>query len=275
MGISGFGQRGKSMKIRYLQVVGPLIVLSTIFVYGKDSNMNEVIEDMTKLEKYLKTAEILEVEIDNIEGRTAPWHVILDDGETTRQALFKYVNRPRPTHLPDSYHYEIAAYKLSKLLNYPVIPPVVEREIKETAGSLQVFLEGCFSLSQHQREDVDPPNSKKLSDDLSELAVFENLVFCGRNPEDVYIQAKDGKVWRVDFSEAFEEFVELDPENDFARCSKTLFQNLKKLKKSEIESLLHSHVNDEEINALLKRKDLIIDKIMLLIEEKGEDAVLF
>jgi hypothetical protein len=230
---------------------------------------------MKKLEIYLKTAEIIEVEIDNIEGRTAPWGVRLNDGEICRQAMFKYVDRPRPTHLPDSYHYEIAAYKVSKLLEYPVVPTVVEREIKETQGSLQLFLEGCFSLSQQQRSGIKPSNPQKFSDALSELAVFENLVFCERDSEDIYIQENDWKIWRVDFSEAFEPYAELNSEAAITVCSKELFHNLQRLEASEIKNALEPHLNDEEIDALLQRKELVIDKIKRLTQEKGEEAVLF
>jgi hypothetical protein len=230
---------------------------------------------MNELEKYLKTAEIIEVKIDSIDGRTAPWGVMLYDGEINRQAMFKYANRPRPTLLPDSYHYEIAAYNMSKLMEFPMVPPVVEREIKETLGSLQLFLEECFPLSQQQRQDIKPIDSQKFSDDLSELFVFENLVFCERDSEDIYIQESDWKVWRVDFSEAFAPFAELKSESAITKCSKKLFHNLLRLETREIKTVLESNLNDEEIDALLQRKDLVIDKIKQLIEEKGEDAVLF
>lgn len=263
------------MKTKLSLILGLFMALNITFICGEDLDTDQDIADMTKLEKYLETAEILEVEIDSIEGRTAPWVVMLTDGETTKQALFKYVNRTRPALLPDSYHYEIAAYKLSKLLHYPAVPPVVEREIEETFGSLQLFLEGCFSLSQQRKKEIEPADVKKFSDDLSEIAVFENLLFCERDPEDVFIRESDWKVWHVDFSEAFSPFAELVSENDITRCSKTLFLNLQKMDRTEISSLLQSHLNEEEIDALLKRRDLILDKINLLIKEKGEEAVLF
>ncbi|MGB3860684.1 MAG: hypothetical protein WBE11_10270 [Candidatus Aminicenantaceae bacterium] len=263
------------MKIKLILAVGLLMVLNMTFIYGKEFDPVQDIADMNKLEKYLKTAEIFEVEIDKYEGRTAPWGVVLNDGEIYRQAIFKYVNRPRPTHLPDSYHYEIAAYKVSKLMEYPVVPPVVEREIKETLGSLHLFLEGCFSLGQQQRRGIEPTDSQEFSDALSELAVFENLVFCERDSEDIYIQESDWKVWHVDFSEAFAPIAELNSEAAITRCSKEFFHNLQRLEASEIKKVLQPHLNDEEIDALLKRTDLVIDKIKQLIEEKGEDAVLF
>jgi hypothetical protein len=263
------------MKIKLILIVGLLLVLNTTVLHGSKFISSQDIADLDKLEKFLKSAEITEVEIDNIEGRTAPWGVMLSDGKISRRAMFKYVDRSRPTLLPDSYHYEIAAYELSKLLEYCLVPPVVEREIKETLGSLQLFLEGCFSLSQHQRGDSEPTDDQKFSDALSELAVFENLVFCERNSEDVFIQESDWKIWRVDFSEAFAPFAELNSEAAITKCSKELFHNLQRLEASEIKTVLDSHLNAEEMDALLQRKDLVIDKIKHLIKEKGEDAVLF
>lgn len=62
-------------------------------------------------------------------GRTDPWTVILDDGNTVRKAIFKYVDRPRPSPLPTSYRYELAAYEMAKLLGLDIVPPVIEREI--------------------------------------------------------------------------------------------------------------------------------------------------
>ena len=245
------------------------------FLWGMDSDTHEDIADMKELEKYLKTAEILEVEIDSIEGRTAPWGVILDDGTTSRQAIFKYANRSRPAFLPDSYYYEIAAYKLSELLEYPLIPPVVERVINDTPGSLQLLLEGCISLQKQQREGLKPVDPQKFLDTLSELAVFENLVFCERTTEDVFIQESDWKIWRVDFSEAFDSIGELSSKNEITKCSKALFHNLQKLDDRDVKKVLEPYCNEEEIDALIKRKDLIIERIMRLVEEKGEEAVLF
>jgi len=256
-------------------LVGFLMFINMTCIYAHDLDLDQNIVDRDNLERYLLTAEILEVEIDSIEGRTAPWSVILDDGTITRQSLFKYVDRRRPTLLPDSYHYELAAYKLSKFLEYAAVPPVVERKIRDTLGSLHLFLEGCFSLSQQRRQDMKPPDPQNFADELSELAVFENLVLCERNPEDIYIQEKDWKIWRVDFSEAFAPLAELNAGNEIARCSKDLFLNLQKVETEGLKTVLHPHLNDEEFDALLRRKDMIIDRIKRLIEEQGEDAVLF
>jgi hypothetical protein len=101
------------------------------------------------------------------------------------------------------------------------------------------------------------------------------LVLCEKDPEDIYIRESDWKVCRVDFSQAFSPFTEIPADTEITRCSKKFFHNLQKMVAADVKVKLQSHLNDEEIEALLKRKDLIIDKINVLIQEKGEDAVLF
>ena len=95
------------------------------------------------LEDYLRKAGVGTIVRGAQRGRTEPWTIILDDGQVIRRSVFKYVDRRRPSPLPDSYLYEIAAYELSKLLGLDIVPPVVERQIEETKGSLQAFVENC------------------------------------------------------------------------------------------------------------------------------------
>ncbi len=261
--------------IRSALIVFISILLSTNIISSLPAKVSQETENLKVWENYLKSAKIVAVEADKYEGRTAPWGVLLDDGSIKQACIFKYVNRPRPTLLPDSYQYEIAAYKLSQLLDLPIVPPVVEREVKGILGSLQMLVEGCFSMSQKERKGLEPPDPQKFSDALEELLVFESLVQCEREPEDVFIHEGDWKVCRVDFSEAFAPVAELFALSKITRCSKKLFQNLLMLEPNEIKATLQSHLNEEEIEALLKRRELILERIKILIQEKGEESVLF
>jgi hypothetical protein len=239
----------------------------------------ESIEEETKKtpqEYYLLRAKIVAVEKDTVPGRTGAWKVTLDDGTTRKRAFFKHVHRNRPTLLPDSYSYEIAAYELDKLLDLQRIPPAVAREIDGVKGSLQLRIENCFPLDEQRIKKIRPPNSKTFENDLEEINVFENLTYCERKElDDILINKKDWKVWRLDFSEAFSPTPKLISGQNIVRCSKKLFNNLQKLKNEAIKEELKSYINEEEISALIKRKNLIIETIKNLIEEKGEDSVLF
>jgi hypothetical protein len=230
-----------------------------------------------KLENYLRTAEVVSVEKDTEAGRTTPWRITLNDGITQRQALFKYINRSRPSLLPDSYKYEIAAYELDKLLELEIVPPVVEREIEGTTGSLQLYLEGCIREAERKRRKIDPPDPVSFQNMLEVINVFENLVLeedCF-DADDILVDLDGWKAYRVDFSMAFSPLPEIISECKINKCSRKLYNNLLQLGELEVRNKLKLFLNDQEIEALLQRKNIIIKKIGQLIKEKGKDSVLF
>lgn len=237
---------------------------------------NQENQKQKEIENYLRTAKIVSTKISPEGGRTAPWQINLDDGKYQRNGFFKYIDRTRPTHLPDSYKYEIAAYELNKLLGLNIVPPVVEREIEGIKGSLQLFLKGYNKESDRKRRNIEPSDPKSFQNALEEINVFEILSYdeC-KDADDTLVHMEDWKLWRVDFSEAFYPSPELKPGCEITCCSKTLYQNLLKLKNNVIKAKLKPYLNTEEINALLKRKKIILKKIKQLIDEKGEESVLF
>ena len=245
--------------------------------YCKSQTINQENLKRKEMENYLRTAKIISVEKDESKGRTAPWRIRLDDGKIKRQGHFKYVNRPRPSLLADSYKYDVAAYKLDKLLDLNIVPPLVEREIEGTKGSLQLFLKGIITENDRKMRKITPPDPEAFQNTLELINVFENLVYdedCF-DPEDTLINMENWKVWRVDFGMAFSPTPELMPSCKISRCSKKLYQNLIKLDNGAVKAALKPYLNDNEIEALLKRKNIIIEKIQQLIKKKGEKSVLF
>ncbi len=229
-----------------------------------------------KLELFLRQAQIVEVDKNLVGGRTAPWIVTLDDGKTRQRAIFKHIDSRRPQIPPDSYKYELAAYELAQILGVDFVPPVVEREVSGRKGSLQLFLENCLKEKDRRRKKVSPPDARRFTDSLEEIRVFENLVsdLC-QDADDIWIHKETWMVWRVDFSEAFTPSAELLPGCEISRCSEKLFSRLLETKDEVLISAMKPYLNKAEIEALLERKNLILQKIQKLIEEKGKDAVLF
>jgi hypothetical protein len=227
-------------------------------------------------EEFLRTAQVITVAKDESTGRTSAWKVYLKDGQQASRAIFKYIHRPRPKLLASSYKYELAAYELNKLLGLDLVPPTVERAIDGKPGSLQCFCEKTITEAARRRQNLKPPDVTSLQNSFSEMGIFENLT---NNPRedagDILINISDWKVWRVDFSEAFAPDTVLLPDSPFPRCSKRLFTLLKGLPDDGIREQVHAYLNDEELEALLVRKRLILEKLDALILDKGEEAVLF
>lgn len=268
---------GKIMKKHIsLSIAFLTLFIIGLSLYGRCQSANEEESEMKSLEKFLREAAVVSVDKNKVGGRTAPWIVLLDDGKAKHRAFFKYVNSQRPRPAPDSYKYEIAAYELTKNLGIEIVPPVVEREIMGVKGSLQIFLENCIREKDRERKKLEPPDPKAFADALEEIKVFENLTSdeC-LDKDDMMVHKENWKVCRVDFSEAFYPSFELLRGCEITRCSRKLYQGMDQLSDDVARSAMKAYLNDEEINALLQRKKLILEKIKKLIEEKGEEAVLF
>jgi hypothetical protein len=227
-------------------------------------------------EEFLRTAPIITVAKREMGGRTMAWRVYLNDGQKAVPAIFKYVNRQRPNFLASSYRYELAAYALDKRLGLGFIPPTVEREVEGLPGSLQLYCEDVITEAVRRRKRIAPDDPTHLQDRFSEMGLFENLTNCPRLDEgDILIRTSDWRVWRIDYSDAFAPEETLLADSPFPRCSKRLYARLREIPDDELESLLAPYLNAEEIQALLVRRRLIVEKIEDLIRDKGEAAVLF
>jgi hypothetical protein len=228
-----------------------------------------------EVEKFLKTAAPLVV-VPGAAGRTEPWRVRLESDGITRWAQFKYINRPRPAPIPDSYSYEIAAYELDKHLGLNLVPPAATRMVKDTVGSLQMFVENAMREADRKRENIIPPDPEAFDQAMADLKVFENLVHdpCG-NDRDTLIQKDTGKVYRVDFSEAFAPETGTIPGCEIRRCSRRLYQQLLDWDKDKVTALVAPYLNEDEIRALHARRDAIVRMIQEQIESRGENEVLF
>jgi hypothetical protein len=258
-----------------LRLLIPVFLACIPVLYVRSRPAAEEKDRVASLEKALRECQVVSIKKDE-PGRTSPWAITFAEGCAVRRALFRYVDRPRPQPMADSYKYDIAAYELTKLLEVEMIPPVVEREIEGREGTLQVRLENCIREKDRRRKKLEPPNPKTFSNALEEVKVLENLTYdeC-QDADDLYIHRDDWRVCRVDFSEAFAPNPELLPGCDITVCSRKFYEGLLKLNEESIKSALSRYLSDEEIGALLTRKDLIIARIKALIGEKGEDAVLF
>jgi hypothetical protein len=228
-------------------------------------------------EALLRKAAIADVSKTAESGRTVPWIVTLDGAGGSRvRAVFKHMDRPRPSPLAASWRYEIAAYRLADLLGLDIIPPTVERPVEGVPGALQLFVENNLSERDRERLDLQPPDETAFRQSLDEIRLFEILTgaACG-DKDDTLIHKPTWKVCRVDFSEAFAVDPGLDEACPLERCPRRLYERLLRTARSMVESKLKPYLSDSEINSLCERKKRIVARLQRLIEEKGERIVLY
>jgi hypothetical protein len=229
-----------------------------------------------EIEKYLRTSTPLFVIPAG--GRTEPWKVRMDFRGIKRWAQFKYMDRARPSPIPDSYRYELAAYELNKYLDLGLVPPVVERTINNYTGSLQIFVEDAFPETTRKTQGIKLSDPKAFDQVMTDLRVFINLVSdsCGdERDRDILIQRRTEKISAVSFSRAFAPNDDTIPGCEIERCSRSLYGKLLTWDQPKVKTLLDPYLNGEEMRALHARVGAILSMIKKQIGTRGESAVLF
>jgi len=209
-------------------------------------------------------------------GRTDAWRLTLEARDVVISALFKYVDRRRPEPLADSYRYELAAYALSKYLDVGFVPPIVERTVEGIPGAIQVFVPNTISEAARKEAKAVPPDADAFEKTMADLLVFQNLAYddC-HDDRDTLIGKDDGKVFRVDFSEAFVPEKDLPARCPILRCSRLLFRKLQAWEDKTVAEYVGRFLDPQETAALNARRRAVVRAIEIQIRMSGERNVLF
>jgi len=239
-----------------------------------------------EIEDILRTAEILKSEKIG-EGITEPLRLYLKKGEVEISGVWKNPSGIQKGFL-EGWQYEIAAYKMDKLLGLNMIPPTVERSFKGKRGSLQLWVEHEYSLLKIMEQKIEiPPHKYEQFNKMKYLTrAFDSLI---ANEDRTQQNIRFTKDWRrilIDHSQSFrssEEFTEkllfginaLERPKLFRQLPRAFVEKVKALDADAIKKAVGPYLSDQEIKAILIRKKLLLDEIAEMIRIVGEDNVLY
>jgi hypothetical protein len=219
-------------------------------------------------------------------GVTGGLRLTLSDGQLTHDAAFITVDERKTTmnfskggtefNFVDSYHYNIAAYGLAELLGLDdMMPVMVERAYQSRRGSLSWWISDAMEESERLKRKLNPPDPLAWNKQMYRMRVFAKLVQdTDRNLGNVMF-TPDWKLWMIDFTRAFRLRKTLDKTADLTRCERRLLDALRALTKEQVKERTSPHLNEWEIDAVLARRDLIVEHFEQLVAQKGEAVVLY
>lgn len=238
-----------------------------------------------EMESFLKTAKIVDrKKLDT--GTTGASRITLSDDKLTHDAQFQSIDVFKPTfrgtegtvekNFRDSYKFNIAAYRLGKLLGIDTIPMSVERDVDGKLGSMTWWVDNVW-ITEVERRDrgIKPPASQFWVDELNIIRVFDQLIYnTDRNQGNLLI-TPEWKIWMIDHTRAFRTHVALQKKNPLpGRVDHKLLRALRELNATQLNRALSGYLRPEEMSAILGRRDLIVTHFDQEIKQKGEDSVL-
>ncbi len=261
-------------------VAAAMLALSAFAFAADETKLTE-----EQMRQFLLTAKVINSK-QLSKGITSPWKLTLSDGTLTHDAAFQSVDERKASmqfatgrtemNFRDSYHFNIAAFELSKLVGLDYMMPVtVERKWNGKSGALAWWLNWKWDEGMRIKDKLQPPEPENWNQQMHRMRVFSQLVYdTDRNLGNVLI-TEDWKLRMIDFTRAFRMFPDLENVKNLTRFDRQLLDKLKQLDAAEIEAKTKPHLSKSEVKAIIQRRDKILAVAQNLIAQKGENDVLY
>jgi hypothetical protein len=173
----------------------------------------------------------------------------------------------------DYWGFNIAGYKIDRLLGQGLVPVSVERRFKSNSAAFTWWVDD-FQMDEGARikQKISPPAGKLeyWNQQMQMVRLFDQLIAnTDRNLGNLLI-GNDWTIWAIDHTRAFRTHATLKTPGNVTRSDREVFARLKQLDKPTLSKAVGNSLQGYEIEAVLKRRDAIVT----LIEQRG-DAGLF
>jgi hypothetical protein len=229
-------------------------------------------------EVFLKTAKVISTRGAK-GGITGSLRATLSDGKVTHDAQIQSIDETKARfegtrgveiNFRDTYKFNIAGYRLGKLLGLPNIPPSVERSYQGHSAAFTWWVDDVL-MDEGARlaKKMAAPDSEDWNQQMHILRAFDQLIYnTDRNMGNLLI-TKDWTIWMIDHTRAFRTSRELLNSKNLVMCDRNLLEAMKKLDATTLRTTMAGMITDMELQGLLQRRD----KIVKHFESAGESAL--
>ncbi len=267
-----------SWSFRYHIVLALTLALSAPVLAQAPSTSGELTREQK--EEFLRTARIVKSRGLSV-GVTDSRRATLTDGSITHDAHIQTVEVFKLRHLAevnftDSYRYNIATYRLDKILGLGIVPVSVERKFRGKKASLTWWIDEAWMTEKERiSRGARAPDVGLWNKQMYRTRVLDQLIYnIDRNLGNLVI-TKDWKIWAIDHTRAFRNHRVLKSTKDLVQCDRKLLAALRGLTDETLTGELRPYLSKSQIKGLLARRDLIVEYFDNAVAEKGEQAVLY
>ena len=212
-------------------------------------------------------------------GTTGTIRATLTDGTITHDASIQTIDQSKSTfqsaagvelNFRDSYKYNIAAYRLDKLLDLRMIPPSVERKHSGASAAFTWWVDD-FQMEELERykKKINAPDTAAWNRQMYVVRVFDQLISnVDRNLGNLLI-TNDWQLWMIDHTRAFRMQTTVRDPKALTECDRNFLAHLKLLDAPTLTREVGSFLTPPEIKGLLARRDQIVSRF----EQLGEKVL--
>jgi hypothetical protein len=236
-------------------------------------------------EKFLTSAKIVSLqEIGH--GVTKPMRAELEWNGAKHAASFQVVDKEMPDFFPpaggkpipmkDSWRYNVAAYRVDRLVGLNMVATTVARPLQGKPAAISWWVDDVmFEEIDRIKQKAEPPDSEAFDRQRALTRVFDELIInIDRNLANLLI-TKSWKIGLIDHSRSFVAHGGIRNEANLTRCSRALLGSMKQLTAQSVARATDSYLTATQVQALIARRDRIVEFFEKAAREKGEANVMF
>jgi hypothetical protein len=225
-----------------------------------------------ELEEFLSTAEVVKIE-DVGDGITKPRRVTLRKNGVEARAIFKtvditttdvaYTNRLESV-FTDKFFYEVAAYRIDRLLGIGLVPVTVLRTIDGELGSVQFWIEGAMKMQDAFDRDLPVRDTRLLMQRLMLMYVLDAMIYnIDRNFTNILVRPDRDDFFLIDHSRAFRTTRKLPSLKEERKIPvpEPVARSLRELDLARLSTELDGLLRPKQIRAIDLRRQLLLDEL--------------
>ena len=238
-----------------------------------------------EIEDFLLTAPVVEKK-GGLRGVTNAQRVTLSNGRVTHdaqiqdvdisKAFFEVGPKYSEINFKDSYRYNIAGYRLARLLGLDNVPVSVQRSFERKPAAFTWWIDDVMmDEGERQKKQATGPSPARTASYIHIMRVFDELIQNRDRNAGNLLWTSDWKMWLIDHTRAFRLSKDLLKPEALERIERSLLERMRGLTSSALAEAMGESLTKPEIDALLARRDVIVKLFDDRIAMRGEAAVLY
>ena len=237
-----------------------------------------------EMEQFLLNAKVLRTKAFS-KGVTKARQVSMSDGRITHDAQIQDVNiekaifevDPKHTEInfKDLFRYNVAAYRLSRLLGLDNVPVSVERIVDGKPAAVTWWLDDVAMEEGDRSKKKIEGNGLRRRNYWAVMTVFDELIQNRDRNAGNILWSSDWRLWMIDHTRAFRLAKTLMQPKALTICDREVLERLRGLTRPALATAVGKSLTPLEIDALLSRRDLIVKLFDEKVTTLGQASVLF
>ena len=218
-------------------------------------------------------------------GVTNSRRATLTDGQLTHDVHIQTVDiaqqvfeagRNTEVNFKDTYRYNIAGYRVAKLIGLTTVPMSVERNVEGKAAAVTWWVDDVqMDEKDRMKTKAQGPDPVRTSKQIQIMRIWDELIQNRDRNQGNILWTHDWTMWLIDHTRAFRLNTNLLKPEQLARCDRGLLERLRAVTPEALAQAVGNSLTKQEQEALLARRDKIVKHYDERIARLGEPVVLF